>query len=219
MPRDNLLAQIQDILDGVVEMIELVEQATARCTEALLLSDVALAGEVIAADDAIDALYRRLDERAYEVLALQAPVAADLRAVLATVRMIGDIERAGDLALNIAKIVRHSAPLELPVPVRACLAEMDLRTRELLRAAAYAVRTREPEVAERADLMDDRLDDLRRTLYRGLLSGEWRANRIATVNLPLVARYYERIADHAVSVAERVEFLSTGSAHGAHTGL
>jgi phosphate transport system protein len=219
MARGALSAQIQAILDGVVEMLRLVERATGRCTEALLLSDVSLAGEVIAEDDAIDELYHRLDEQSYEVLALQAPVAADLRTVLATVRMIGDIERAGDLALNIAKIVRHTAPLDLPAPARACLAEMDLRTRELLRAAAYAVQAREPEVAERADLMDDRLDDLRRTLYRGLLSGEWGADRRATVNLPLVARYYERIADHAVAVAERVEFLSTGSAHEAHTGF
>jgi phosphate transport system protein len=219
MPRAVLHAQIQSILDGVFDMIDLVEQATARSTEALLLSDVALAEQVIADDDAINAIYRKLEELAYETLALQAPVAADLRAVLATIRMIGDVERAGDLARNIAKIVRHSAPMALTPPARACVAEMDLRAREMLRAAAFAVRFSEPDVAERVDLMDDRLDDLRRILYRGLLTGEWEADRVATVNLPLIARYYERIADHAVSVAERVEFLATGASHAAHTGL
>lgn len=219
MPRTVLHEQIQEILGGVVEMLGLVERATADCTQALLRSDVALANAVIAADDAINVLYRRLDESAYETIALQAPVAADLRTVLATIRMIGDVERAGDLALNIAKIVRHSAPINLPTPARDCITEMDVRARELLRVAAFAVQAREPEVAERLDLMDDRLDDLRRDLYRGLLTGEWGADRVATVNLPLVARYYERIADHAVSVAERVEFLTTGVAHSAHTGL
>jgi phosphate transport system protein len=217
--RAELHTQIQGVLDGVVEMLVLVERATERCTRALLESDVELASSVIADDDAIDTIYRRLDEQTFEVLALQAPVAADLRAVLATIRMIGDVERAGDLAFNIAKIVRHSAPIHFPEQARSCLAEMDVRTRELLRTAAFAVHAREPDVAERADLMDDRLDDLRRSLYRGLLSGEWGADRTATVNLPLIARFYERIADHAVSVTERVEFLSTGTAHHAHTGF
>ncbi len=211
--------QIQAVLDGVGQMLALVERATDRCTQALLLSDVALATSVIADDDQIDVIYARLEEQTFELLALQAPVATDLRAVLATIRMIGDVERAGDLAINIAKIVRHSAPLKLPAQAQVCVSEMDLRARELLRTAAFAVHTREPEVAERADLMDDRLDDLRRDLYQGLLTGAWGADRSAMVNLPLIARYYERIADHAVSVAERVEFLSTGSAHHAHTGL
>lgn len=219
MQRTALHHEIQGILDGVVEMIQLVSSATSGCTQALLDGDVELAARVISADAAINELYRQLDERAYEVLALHAPVATDLRAVLATIRMIGDVERAGDLALNIAKIVVFSHPMNLPTPARECLAEMDTRARDLLATAAYAVQNREPEVAERLDLMDDRLDDLRRTMYGGLLSGEWDADRVATVNLPLVARYYERIADHAVSVAERVEFLSTGFAHAAHTGL
>lgn len=219
MPRDVLHGQIQSILDGVVSMIGLVELATERCTEALLASDVALAQHVIDSDLAINVIYRDLDEQAYETLALQAPVAADLRAVLATIRMIGDVERAGDLALNIAKIVRHTGSMTLPSEARDCITEMDVRARELLRSAAFAVEAREPEVAERIDLMDDRLDRLRAELYRGLLTGEWEADRVATVNLPLVARYYERIADHAVSVAERVEFLTKGVAHAAHTGL
>ena len=218
MTRVALSAKIQLTLDGIVDMINLVESATAKSTEALLTSDVALAEQVIAADADINRLYRELDAHAFETLALQAPVAADLRAVLAAIRMIGDVERSGDLALNIAKIVRHSAPLQLPVPARACITEMDARARELLRAAAFAVENREPDVAERADLMDDQIDQLRGDLYRGLLSGDWEADRSATVNLPLVARYYERIADHAVSVAERVEYLSTGTAHSAHTG-
>jgi len=219
LPRGNLHTQITAILSGVVRMLELVEAGTALCCRALLEGDVELAADFIAADEAVNTIYRQLDELTYEVLALQAPVAADLRAVLATVRMIGDVERAGDLVVNVAKIARHAGPMDVPDEARRCIAEMDFRCRELLRAAAYAVREREPEVAERADLMDDRLDELRRELYRGLLSGEWRADRSAMVNLPLVARYFERIADHAVSVAERVEFLSTGSAHEAHTGL
>ncbi|MEO6714123.1 MAG: phosphate signaling complex protein PhoU, partial [Mycobacteriales bacterium] len=199
MLRTALHEEIQGILDGVVEMIGLVSAATSGCTQALLDTDVELAQRVISADGAINAIYRKLDERTYEVLALHAPVATDLRAVLATIRMIGDVERAGDLALNIAKIAVYSHPMSLPQQARDCVAEMDSRARDLLATAAYAVQHREPEVAERLDLMDDRLDDLRRSLYGGLLSGEWGADRVATVNLPLVARYYERIADHAVS--------------------
>ena len=219
MTRLVLSTKIAVTLDGVVDMINLVEVATAKSTQALLTSDVALAYQVIASDAAINQLYRALDEQAFETLALQSPVAADLRAVLSAIRMIGDVERAGDLALNIAKIVRHSAPLQLPEQARACVTEMDRRACELLRTAAFAVANRDPDVAERVDLMDDQIDQLRGDLYRGLLTGAWDADRNATVNLPLIARYYERIADHAVSVAERVEFLTTGVAHSAHTGI
>ncbi|HVE99619.1 MAG TPA: phosphate signaling complex protein PhoU [Mycobacteriales bacterium] len=211
--------QIVESLDEIVDMIRLVEAAVAQVTEALISADVSLAETVIAQDDAIDDVYRRLEGRIHEMFARQAPVAGDLRALMSIVRIIGDLERSGDLALNIAKTVARIAPTRLPGDLCDVVVGMGGQARLLLESAAHAVRDLEPETAERLDLMDDALDDLCRTMVERLAARPDGIDVRTAMDLALVTRHYERIGDHAVSVAERVEFLVTGTAHESHVGL
>ncbi len=201
-------------------MIGLVSTAVAQVTEALLTADVHLAETVISQDDAIDDVYRRLELGIHEMFARQAPVAGDLRALMATIRMIGDLERSGDLALNIAKTVRRAYPLHLSPEIAKLIRDMGDQAALLLQGAADAVRDLEPEAGERLDLMDDTMDRLCRDMFDQFAHHGAAANDVPlAMHLALITRYYERIADHAVSVAERVEWLVTGSAHEAHVGL
>ena len=216
MPREHLYTELASIRAGVVRMLRLVELATRRATAALVEGDAVLAGEVIAEDDAIDAEYRMLDERIYETFATQAPVAADLRTLLACVRMIGEVERSGDLALTIARAARELAHVRLPVEVRDLIEEMGELAAVLVRRATEAVEALEPDAAERLDLMDDEMDRALGRLHAAV--HEAGIDTEAAMRLALVGRFYERIADHAVAVASRVEFLVTGHAHDAHVG-
>lgn len=210
---------IDEVFRSIVEMMGLVGIAVAQATEALLTGDDELALQVIAQDDDIDELYQRLELRVHELLATQAPVAGDLRALIAVARIIGDVERAGDLAQNIAKAARRLRPLDLPEHVATVLREMGRQGCLLMQRAAEAVRDREPDAAERLDLMDDVMDDLRREMFALLARPGPGADVELAMRLSLVTRHYERIADHAVAIAERVEFLVTGSAHESHVGL
>lgn len=219
MPRVTFRDQVVDALGDVGSMITLVDIAVAQATDALLRADVDLADRVISQDDVIDDLYRRLERRIHELFARQAPVAGDLRALMAIIRMIGDLERAGDLALNIAKAVRRIHSVHLPPALGETVADMGRHARLLLVAAAAAVRDLEPETAERLDLMDDVMDELCATMLDRLASASAGVDVRVALDLALVTRHYERIADHAVAVAERVEFLVTGSAHESHVGL
>ncbi|HVF20237.1 MAG TPA: phosphate signaling complex protein PhoU [Mycobacteriales bacterium] len=219
MPRVRFHDQIETALAEIVEMICLVDAAVEQVTESLLTGDIRLAETVISQDDAIDALYRKLELAIHEMFARQAPVAGDLRALIAIIRMIGDLERSGDLALNIAKTVRRIYPLELPAGCGPTVARMGEQARILLQGAAQSVRDLEPDTAERLDLMDDVMDELSVEMFRALADPAAGVEVETAMHLALVTRYYERIADHAVSVAERVEFLVTGSAHESHVGL
>lgn len=219
MPRVRFHHQIESALTEIVDMICLVDNAVEQVTEALLKGDVHLAETVISQDEAIDDLYRKLELAIHEMFARQAPVAGDLRALIAIIRIIGDLERSGDLALNIAKTVRRTFPLSLPESCRRIAAEMGDQARILLQGAAQSVRDLEPDTAERLDLMDDVMDDLARGMFRALARADEPVDVETAMSMALVTRYYERIGDHAVSVAERVEFLVTGSAHESHVGL
>lgn len=219
MPRLTLHAQVVEALREIASMIELVERAVVQVTDAVVASDVALAETVISQDDVIDAAYTGLEQRIHEMFARQAPVAGDLRALMAIVRIIGDVERAGDLALNIAKAVVRMAPYHLAPPLGTVVEGMGSQAVALLEGAAWAVRDLEPDTAERLDLVDDVMDELCRSLISRLAGGADDVGLALAMDLALVTRHYERIGDHAVSVAERVEFLVTGRAHGAHVGL
>jgi len=212
--------RIDEALTEIVHMIGLVSRAVEQVTEALLTADVRLAETVISQDDAIDDVFHKLELGIHEMFARQAPVAGDLRALMAIVRMIGDLERSGDLALNIAKTVRRAYPMRLPPEVARLIGEMGTQANLLLGGAADAVRDLEPETAERLDLMDDEMDGLCRQMFVYFANvGAGTDDVPLAMHLALITRYYERIGDHAVSVAERVEFLVTGTAHQSHVGL
>ncbi|HEV2754804.1 MAG TPA: phosphate signaling complex protein PhoU [Actinomycetota bacterium] len=178
---------------------------------ALRARDVDLAGAVIERDDAVDALYVDCGNRILNLLALQAPVAGDLRLVSALLHSNVHVERMGDLCVNVAKFVRNRHPYPPASPMLARLEEMGARAAAMLDTAMAAFAQRSVDLAERLPVEDDVLDRLNRGMLGDLkqYAGDERTFEWAT-NLVLVARYLERFGDHAVDVGEQIAFLVTG---------
>ncbi len=146
------------------------------------------------------------------LLALQAPVAGDLRSVVGSIQIVADVDRMGALALHVAKIARRRHPQHvLPEEVNGYFAEMGRVAVELGNAAQEVLLTRDPEKAARIQEEDDAMDDLHRHLFTVLMDREWKHGVTPAVDVTLLSRFYERFADHAVEVARRVIFQVTGT--------
>ncbi len=209
--REAYLEELAAITDSLVEMTNLVASAMARATTALLDADLQLAESVITADETVDALYREVEERAIELMARQAPVAGDLRVLVTSLRMVADLERMGDLALHVAKVARRRYPASaVPPELRATLLEMGQVAQRIVSKAGSVIAGRDLEMAAELERDDDVMDGLHRRLFTVLLDQEWRHGMEAAIDITLCGRYYERFADHAVSVARRVVYLVTG---------
>jgi phosphate transport system protein len=209
--RQQFHDELQFISDTMVEMTRLVGSAIARATTALLDADLTLAESVITADEAIDALQLELEERAIGVLALQQPVATDLRLVVTSLRMSSDLERMGDLARHVAKLARLRYPSSaIPAELRATILQMGQVAERIVAKAGSVIASRDVVLAGQLELDDDVMDELHRGLFTTLLDDEWAHGIETAVDVTLCGRYYERFADHAVSVARRVVYLATG---------
>jgi phosphate transport system protein len=182
-----------------------------RATTALLDADVQLADSVIAADAEIDARRAQLDLMSFDLLARQQPVATDLRVIVTSMRMSSDIERMGDLARHVAKVARLRYPASaVPAELRATVLQMGQVAQQIVEKAGSVIAARDVEAAHQIERDDDAMDDLHRELISRVTDGSWRHGTEAAVDITLLARYYERFADHAVSVAHRVIWLVTG---------
>ena len=211
----SLRVSFHDELDAaesaLLEQAGLVRRQLECVSSALARRDFAAAGEVVAGDDAVDRLYLDTEDRILALLALQAPVAGDLRLVSAILHSNMHVERMGDLCVNVAKFVRNRHPYPSDSPMVARLTEMSDRAAEMLETAMAAFSTRSVELAEQLTEMDNVLDRLNRGMLDDLrtYSGDERSFEWAT-NLVLVARYLERFGDHCVDVGEQISFLVTG---------
>ena len=209
--RDAFHEDLDRISDQLVEMTRLVSSAMSRATTALLDADITLAEQVIENDARIDALREELDMRAIDLLARQQPVATDLRIVVTARRMSSDIERMGDLARHVAKVARlrfpHSA---VPADLRATILQMGQVAERIVEKAGSIIAAKDAQAALTLEKDDDAMDDLHRELFARLADDTWPHGTETAVDITLVGRYYERFADHAVSVARRVIFLVTG---------
>lgn len=204
--------QLEALTDQLGEMCGLAGGAMERATQALLQADLVLAEQVISDHDQIAAMSARAEEAAFVLLALQAPVAGDLRSVVSSIQIVADVDRMGALALHVAKIARRRHPQHvLPEEVNGYFAEMGRVAVELGNAAKEVLETRDPEKAARIQEEDDAMDDLHRHLFTVLMDREWKHGVTAAVDVTLLSRFYERFADHAVEVARRVIFQVTGS--------
>ncbi|KQV18743.1 MULTISPECIES: phosphate signaling complex protein PhoU [unclassified Kitasatospora] len=209
--RDAYHEELDSISDGLVEMARLVGSAMGRATTALLDADLALAESVIAADDKVNALHHDLENRAIDLLARQQPVATDLRIVVTSLRMSSDLERCGDLARHVAKVARLRFPeTAVPNDLHPIVLEMGQLAQRLVAKAGQVIATKDVEKALELEQDDDAIDALHRELFSHLLDDRWQHGIETAVDVTLVGRYYERFADHAVSVAKRVVFLVTG---------
>jgi phosphate transport system protein len=145
------------------------------------------------------------------VLARQQPVARDLRLVVTSLRMSADLERCGVLAQHVAKVARRRFPEQaVPRDLRRTILEMGQLAQRLMAQAAEVIVTHDVESALQLEKDDDRMDELHRMIFQHLLDEKWHHGVETAVDVTLVGRYYERFADHAVSVAKRVVYLVTG---------
>jgi phosphate transport system protein len=209
--RDTYHKQLDSISHTLVEMAELVGQALSRATRALLESDLPTAEAVISADEAVDALHHDLDFRTLDLMARQQPVAGDLRTLVTSLRMSADLERMGDLARHIAKIARRRYPdCAVPEELRATFEKMGEIGVDLADRVARIVEHQDAEAALTLEAQDDAVDRLHRTVFTTLLSQDKPYAIETAIDVTLLSRYYERFADHAVSVAQRLVFLVTG---------
>lgn len=203
--------QLSDLAEQLGTMCGLAGIAMERATQALLQADLVTAEQVITDHENIAAMSARAEESAFVLLALQAPVAGDLRAIVSSIQMVADIDRMGALALHVAKIARRRHPQHaLPEEVNGYFAEMGRVAVELGNSAQEVLLSRDPEKAARIREEDDAMDDLHRHLFSVMMDKEWRHGVAAAVDVTLLGRFYERFADHAVEVARRVIFQATG---------
>jgi phosphate transport system protein len=209
--RDRYRDELEDITNCLVEMANSVGSAMSKATTALLDADVAVADLVIAGDEHVDAVRQGIEERCFTLLARQQPVATDLRMITTAMRIVGDLERMGDLAAHVAQLARLRFPDHaVPQEVRPIFLEAGHVAERLVAKAATAIATLDVEAAEALEADDDVMDRLHRQLFRVVLSDSWPHGIEPAIDITLLGRYYERFADHAVSVARRVVYLVTG---------
>ena len=209
--REHYREELEDINTCLVEMANSVGSAMSKATTALLDADVTLADLVIAGDEHIDAVRESIEERCFTLLARQQPVATDLRTVTTAMRIVGDLERMGDLAVHVAKLARMRFPESaVPAEVRPIFLEAGHVAEMLANKAGTVIANRDVEAAKEMETDDDALDRIHRDLFRQLLSDDWPHGIETAIDITLLGRYYERFADHAVSVARRVVYLVTG---------
>ena len=204
-----------DELDGIgttlLQMTGLVKIAMNDATSALLTVDLTAAEKVIAADNVIDDIQHELDARTINLMARQQPVASDLRTLVTSLRMSADLERMGDLAHHVAKQARMRYPNSaVPAELVPTITAMGLVADKLIDKLSSVMEHRDTVRALEIETDDDEMDKLHRDLIGILLNDGWPHGIETAIDMTLLGRYYERFADHAVSISRRVYFLVTG---------
>lgn len=211
MAAPPLARQLEDLTGQLSDMCLAVAAALRHATTALLDRRERLAVRVIAGDRAVDELRASVERTAAEALLFHAPVAGDLRAVVSAIRTADELERMGDLALHVAEAARRRAPgRAVPPEVHDAFARMGTLGVALALKAAEVVRTRNVVMAVELDRDDDEMDALHRQMFGVLLHPAWPHGVATAVDVTLLARYYERFADHAVGVARETVYAVTG---------
>ena len=205
----------QDELDNVsqslVDLTAMVSTSMTKATTAILSCDLKLAEEVIATDVKIDDYQHETDFRIIDIIARQQPVASDLRALVTALRMGSDLERMGDLSHHVAKVARLRHPnAAVPPELVAIIEAMGVAAVAITEKTGVVIATRNTEMALEIERDDDVMDDLHRKLIAVLIEPTWKHGIETAIDLTLLGRYYERYADHAVSISRRVYFLVTG---------
>jgi phosphate transport system protein len=183
----------------------------SRSSEALLNADVKLAEQVISEDEKLDTIQHDLEARAINLMARQQPVAQDLRILVTSLRMSADLERMGDLCHHIAKLARMRYPeVAVPAELIKTIESMGTTAVKIIEKSTHVVKTQDLQAAIELETDDDEMDKLHRALFVALLDDSWSHGIEAAIDMTLLGRYYERCADHAVSIARRVYFLVKG---------
>jgi len=209
--RDAFHEELDAIQATLVTMGEMVSIAMSRSTEALLKADVKLAEQVISDDEKLDTIQHDLEARAINLMARQQPVAQDLRILVTSLRMSADLERMGDLCHHIAKLARMRYPeVAVPSELLVIIGNMGTTAVKIIDKSTLVVKTQDLQAAIELETDDDEMDKLHRALFVALLDDSWSHGIETAIDMTLLGRYYERCADHAVSIARRVYFLVKG---------
>jgi phosphate transport system protein len=209
--RSTFHQQLDDVQRDILRAAARVTESIMRGTEALLALDLDEAQQLIDGDDEIDVLTLDIEERCFTILARQQPMAGDMRAIVTAIRLTAEIERSGDLMVNVAKGIRRLYGTAIPTPLHSLLRAMAEEAVRLYGLAMDAYAEGNASLAGALDDMDDRLDQLHKDYIQAILElhADVRDVQVA-VQLALVGRYYERIGDHAVNIGERVQYMVTG---------
>lgn len=209
--RDAFHEELDAIQATLVTMGEMVSVAMSRSSEALLKADVKLAEQVISEDEKLDTIQHDLEARAINLMARQQPVAQDLRILVTSLRMSADLERMGDLCHHIAKLARMRYPeVAVPAELIKTIESMGTTAVKIIEKSTHVIKTQDLQAAIELETDDDEMDKLHRALFVALLDDSWSHGIEAAIDMTLLGRYYERCADHAVSIARRVYFLVKG---------
>jgi phosphate transport system protein len=209
--REAYYDELEGVFADLSEMTRLVEVAVQSATQALLTGDAETAERVISADAEIDTRREKVENDAFNLLSLQQPVAGDLRQIVAALRIVSELERMGDLAEHVAKVARLRVPgLAVPEELRPTMTRMSTIALEMVGRLRVVISNRDVDAAARLAEIDEEMDKLRRLNFTELLRKDWTHGVEAAVDVALLGRYYERIADHAVGIANRVVFVVTG---------
>jgi len=203
--------QLDDLATRLGEMCGLAGVAMKGATQALLEADIAAAERVIRDQEQLVAMRGQAEKETFALLALQQPVAGELRAIFSAIQIIADTERMGALAVHVAEIARREYPKQvLPEDVRECFADMGKVAIALGDSAKQVLVSRDPQQAAQLREQDEAMNDLYRQLFGVLIGREWRHSVSVGVEAALLGRFYERFADHAVEIGRRVIFMRSG---------
>ena len=209
--RDAFHEELDAIQATLVTMGEMVAVAMERSSAALLNADVKLAEQVISEDEKLDTIQHDLEARAINLMARQQPVAQDLRILVTSLRMSADLERMGDLCHHIAKLARMRYPaVAVPPELVSTIENMGKTAKKIIEKSTHVVKSQDLQAAIELETDDDEMDTLHRALFVALLDDSWTHGIETAIDMTLLGRYYERCADHAVSIARRVYFLVKG---------
>jgi phosphate transport system protein len=210
--RKSFHQELEAIREEIVRLAALVSEFIPRGTDVLLSNDMQGALDLIEADDELDALTLRIEEQCYHVLALQQPMASDLRAIVTAVWLTGELERSGDLMVNVAKAARRIYGAVLDPRLRGLIERMSEEAGRLMKLAVDAYVERNASLGAALDDIDDGLDQLHRDYIEAIMESHALEGLTlqAAVQLALIGRYYERIGDHAVNIGQRVQYMVTG---------
>ena len=209
--RNAFQEELDSIHETLINMGKLVEESMSAATRALLEPNLELAEKVIKDDDTIDDMQHELDARTMMIIARQSPVAGDLRTLVTSLRMSADLERMGDMAHHIAKLARMRFPNSaVPNEIKEIITNMDRVAVSIIKKTTQSIDTRNTTLALELERDDDEMDKLHRQLFKVLMDDSWAHGTEVAIDMTLLGRYYERCADHAVSVGRRVYYMVNG---------
>src|SRR5438270_1510769 len=212
MPEDirvEFHRDLDEIDQKVLQLFALVAEGVAKATDAFLANDRAAAESLAETDAVIDQLYNDVEELVQRQFALQSPMARDMRFLLSVLRIVPELERSGDLAEHIANRATRGVSDNVTPRIRGLIEQMGHIATQMWREAADAYADRDPDAAARLNTRDDELDELHSSLTAELVTGQLSVP--IALEMALIARFYERLGDHAVNIGERIRYIAEGS--------